>query len=199
MGFVALTATPREADARSVYLFTELDNGIGIASEDAYGEVGYTLRGAVGVGGYLGFLPFRLYGVFGLQWSHFEHLHKGDFHRAFLFQNFFGVTLALRADFALFRRMRMMIDVGGGYRWSFSAAEIDGRELYEQEDGEFLPVIGVALRYRVLRMLSIGLRSEWLLLMDRDSPDIPVLAAGLESKKGRRWQANVLLTATVHF
>ena len=196
---LVLTLLPARAEARKVFLFAEMDNGIAVPSDDVYGEVGYAMRGAFGVGGRWRWLPFRLYGVLSVSWTHLESTHRSTYHRSGFLQNSVVVALGLRADFRVWQRLRMMIDIAGGYRWSFHSVEIDGRESYAMQEGHFLPIVGVGLRYRLLRMLSLGLRSEWLLIPQRDGVDVPVAAAGLETREGQRWQANVVLTATVHF
>lgn len=191
-----LVAAPVRAGTHFV---VELHNGVGIPSSDLYGAVGYALQGNVGVGWRWPGLPLRIYVLAGVTWTHLGRAHDTTYHDTELTQNAMLYALGLRGVLPVWGPLRLVIDVSGGYRRATSTAQLDGLERYEHVEDHLVPVLGWGLQYRLLRLLSLGIRNEWQLLPAPEGPDVPALAAGLETAGERRWQSNLLVTATIHF
>ena len=190
---------PAPASARLVRLFAELDGGVGLPTDDNYGQAGFATKAMFGVGGRFRVVPLAIYGFVGIDWNHYERTHEGLYHRAELLSNDWTLSFGARFVFRFARRFRIVADVAGGYHGMHARGTIDGRDHLVDTTGEPVPIFGIGIQYRLLRHLALGLRGDFTMTQEGRLPDLPALAAGLAPAWGEQWQSNLFLTATFDF
>lgn len=197
----AVAAVGRNGFARDELppLFAEIAGGVAVPSSDAYGAVGFALKGTLGVGAQLEGLPLAVYVTVGFAWAHVSDTRHTAIHEAELVHDAYVYTFGLRGVARVTERLELLLDVAGGWRSVGAAADIDGVESYTRTEDHALPVIGAGLRYRFLDWLQAGVLWDCQFLPPLDGPDVPAVAAGRATPRGERWQMNVLVAATAEF
>jgi hypothetical protein len=154
--------------ADSNHFVIEPFTGVNLQHSSADNKAGLESGVLFGIGGkFKGFPPlFFLY--FRSSYSFFgnETITNDDYSTSLVHRSYTRLSGGLRVIIPLLSQLRMNLEVGGGKIFTYEQYDLDGIHTGSYEDSMGILEFGAGLNYRIFQWLSVGLITNYAMVLD---------------------------------